>query len=192
MQQSRFFSFLLLFLFFLIFVSCDTEDPFRIDPPDFSTVPEPFDTSGVEAITIEEGVRAYIHDEGYGPFSVTLRDQLNIFITLRTESGDIIYSTFSSDRVSPISVSMNVADGRNTAVHQSINNTPGGYTVLLTYTPGLKEGLLGMKVGEKRTIVVQPEMGYQNIPENSGNGDYTDSVLIYDIRISGISPTKSL
>lgn len=189
MQQSRFFSFSLLFLFFLIFISCDTEDPFRFEPPDLTTVPEPYDTSNVESVEIEEGVKAYIHDEGYGPFEITIRDQVQLFLTLRTESGEIIYSTFSSDRVDPIPISMSVADGTNIGVHQNINNQI--YTILLAYTPGFKKGLVGMRQGGKRTLVVSPEKGYKNIPTNSVNTDYKDSTLIYDIRVSQLAPTKS-
>lgn len=191
MQLSRISVLPLLLFLILAFVSCDTEDPFQFDPPDFSTVPQPYDTTSTESVTIGEGVKAYIHDEGYGEFQVTLRDQLSLFLTLRTESGEIIYSSFSSDRVNPVLVTMSVADGKRVSVHQTINNTPGFYTVLLTYTPGFREGLLGMQVGEKRTLVVEPEKGYKNIPQNSGNVDYTDSTLIYDIQISSISPTKS-
>lgn len=179
----------LLLILFVLFVSCDTEDPFQIDPPDFSTVPEPYDTSSVESVSLEDGVRAYIHDEGYGEFHVTLRDQVNVYLTLRTESGEIIYSTFSSDRASPEPISMSLADGKNPDIHVSINRQV--YTILLAYTPGFKEGLLGMRQGEQRTLVVSPEKGYKNIPTNNINEPYKESTLVFDILVSNIFPKKS-
>lgn len=188
MQQSRFFSFLLLFLFFLMFVSCDTEDPFRFEPPDFSTVPEPYDTSGVESVNISDGVKVYTHEEGYGSFQITLRDQVDVFLTLRTESDEVIYSTFSSDRVNPVPVTMRDADGKNINIHQEINRVQ--YTMWLAYTPGFKEALLGMRDGEKATLVIEPEKAYKNIPQNSVNSQYTESTLIYDIQISRIDFTQ--
>lgn len=191
MQQSRFLIFSLLLLLFLMLISCDTEDPFRVEPPDLSTVPQPYDTSTVESVQLSEGVKAYIHDEGHGPFEVTLRDQISVFLTLRTESGEIIYSTFSSERVDPLSITMSTVDGENTGIHQTVNQTPHNYTILVAYTPGFAEGLLGMRTGEKRTLVVSPEKGYENIPKNVVNQEHAESTLIYDVRISNISPTKN-
>ena len=191
MKLARFSVLPLLLSLLVLFISCDTEDPFSVDPPDFSTVPEPYDTSGVESIDISQGVKAYTHDEGYGQFHVTIRDQIEIFLTLRTQSGEIIYSTFSSDRANPISITMSLADGKNTGVHQSINQTPYNYTILLAYTPGFQEALLGMGEGERTTLVLSPEKAYKNIPQNSSNSQYSDSTLIYDIQISNISPKKN-
>lgn len=182
MVQSKLSALFIFFLLFTVFISCDTEDPFSIPPPDFSTVPEPYDTSGVESVDLREGVKAYIHEEGYGPFEVSPRDQVGLFMSLRTDEGDIIYSTFSSERTNPVTVSMSVA-GDTQQVFD--------YSIIMAYTPGLKIGLLGMKAGERRTIVVPPEQGYQDLPEGHTNYQYRDNTLIYDIRISGIGPTKS-
>lgn len=190
MIQSKFSILTLLSFLFILFISCDTEDPFNSPPPDFSTVPEPYDTSGVESVEISDGVKAYTHDEGYGQFQVTVRDQVDVFLTLRTQSGSVIYSTFSSDRTNPMAVSMGLADGKDIGVHQTINQTPHGYTILLAYTPGFEEALLGMREGEKTTLVIEPEKGYKNIPQNSMNSQYSDSTLIYDIQISQIDFTQ--
>jgi FKBP-type peptidyl-prolyl cis-trans isomerase len=65
------------------------------------------------------------------------------------------------------------------------------YTPAMTYTPGFKIGLLGMKEGERRTIVVPPEQAYQDLSENHPNYKYRNNTLIYDLRISAIGPTKS-
>lgn len=190
MTQSRFSILALLSLLFVLFISC-AENPVRFEPPDFSTVPEPYDTSGVESADISEGVKAFIHDEGYGQFQVTARDQVLVFLTLRTQSGEIIYSTYSSDRESPIAVTMGLADGKDLDIHRTINQPGGNYTILLAYTPGFQEALLGMREGEQRTLVISPEKGYKNIPSNVVNQSYKDSTLIYDFQIADLGPKKS-
>ncbi len=182
MKHSGLTFFILFLLTFAALVSCDTEDPFKIDPPDFSTVPEPYDTVNVESVDLRDGVRAYIHEEGYGPFEVTARDQVTLYITLRTDSGDIIYSSFASGRTEPQTISMNLVGSVQ---------SDSRYTILLSYTPGLEIGLLGMKDGEQRTIIVPPEQGYQDVPEGHANEDYKNSTLIYDVLISNIGPSKS-
>lgn len=182
MRFSRFSFLLISVFFFAIFISCDTEDPFSLPPPDFSTVPEPYDTSNVEFVDLTDGVRAYIHNDGYGPFEVTARDQVSIFLTLRTDTGDIIYSTFSSDRVNPLTIAMERA-----GTLQSVFD----YSILMAYTPGFKIGLLGMKEGERRTLVVPPSEAYEDLPNGHINEKYRDNTLIYDVQISRISPKKN-
>lgn len=173
--------FRLFFVSILLFslVSCDTEDPFSIPPPDFSTVPEAFDTTGVESVELREGVKAYILEEGYGPFQATTRDRVSVFMTLRTADGEIIYSTFANENTDPIPVTM-----RDAGITQNLFS----YSILLSYTPGLKIGLLGIKEGEQRTLVVPPEQGYGNVSSNNVNAQYREDTLIYDIRVSSINP----
>ncbi len=179
MQKSSLFSAaVVISILFLIFVSCGTEDRF-FAPPDFSTVPEPYNRGGVEPVSPEEGVDVYILEEGAGPFYLTNRDQATLFLTLRTDEDEIIYSTFSNGSQSPINVNMREA-GR----HQNLFQ----YSVLLAYTPGFKAGLLGMREGEQRTIVVSPEMGYGNVSSGSPNSVYRENTLYYDVRLSSIQP----
>ncbi|MEX2410663.1 MAG: hypothetical protein WD607_04705, partial [Candidatus Paceibacterota bacterium] len=61
---------------FIVIVSCNTNDPFEITPPDFDSVPPATSIAGIAPVQIEEGVTAYIHDEGSGEFFVTVRDQV--------------------------------------------------------------------------------------------------------------------
>lgn len=184
MQLSRISVLPILLFLFLLFVSCDTEDPFAFEPPDYSTVPEPYDTTNSESVDIRDGVKAYIHEEGYGPFEVNQRSVITVFLTLRTESGEVLYSTFANGQTSAFTVSIGNADGQGIVVQNP-------YNILVTYTPGFQQGLLGMKDGEKRTIVVSPEQGFQNIPRNSVSSQHLDETLIYDVRIASIGPTKS-
>lgn len=157
---------------FFILISCDTNDPFNIPPPDFSTVPDAYDISGLNPIEIEEGITAYIHEEGTGNPTVTIRDDLFLFITLRTLEGDIIYSTYNDNRTEPTSVRVS-----------NIELTPGvfNYSIQLAYTYGLRQGLLGMKEGEKRTLIVEPEQGFADLPDGTANSQYKESTLQYDL-----------
>ncbi|TVQ03899.1 MAG: hypothetical protein EA359_08200 [Balneolaceae bacterium] len=180
MQESVFKYLLLIIMLSVIGIACNTDDPFRIPPPDLTTVPEPFDLQNIEPMEIIPGVQVFIHEEGYGPFYVTARDEVWIYKTLRTDEGDIIYSTFSDGRVDPIPISMSIAGN-----YQNVFN----FTILLGYNPGFKAGMLGMREGEKRTIIVQPEQGFANIPSNSLNAAYRNNKLIYDIRVSRIEPS---
>ena len=159
--------------------ACETNDPFSIPPPDFSTVPDPTPISGIEPVTIEEGVIAYIHEEGSGPYFVTSRDDVLLYMTLRTDEGEIIYSTFANSRTEPVLLSV-----RESGVLQNVFQ----FSILQSFTPGLKAGLLGLKPGDKRTIEVAPEKGYRNAPSGSSTSVFRDNTLYYEIRISRIFP----
>lgn len=164
---------------FIVITSCSTSDPFEIPPPNFDSVPPAISTVGLTPFQIEEGVTAYVHDEGDGDFFVTVRDDIQAFITLRTDDGEIIYSSFQNDRDNPSIISLRFAgDFQNDFT----------YSVAQTYTPGLKVGLIGMQQGEFRTLVVSPEKGYKNIPTGTLMSQYRDNTLIYEIRITRIFP----
>lgn len=164
---------------FIVITSCNTSDPFEIPPPNFDSVPPAISTAGLTPFQIEEGVTAYVHDEGAGEFFVTVIDDIQAFITLRTDDGEIIYSSFQNDRDNPSIISLRFAgDFQNDFT----------YSVAQTYTPGLKIGLIGMQQGEFRTVVVSPEKGYKNIPSGTLMSQYRDNTLIYEIRITRIFP----
>lgn len=158
-------------------ISCDTSDPFSFPPPDFSTVPPAYDIDGLDPVEIEEGITAYIHEEGEGFGNVTIRDDILLFITVRTLDGDIIYSTYNDARVDPTTVRVG-----NIQLNPSVFN----YSIQLSYTFGLRQGLLGMKEGERRTLIVQPEQGYADLPDGAANSEYRESVLQYDLIVLDI------
>ena len=170
---------LLLIAFSILLLSCDTSDPFRIPPPDFSTVPEAYNIENVEPVTIEEGVDVYHLEEGFGPFFVTVRDEVAVFMTLRTDEGEVIFSTFANGNELAIPLSV-----RSSGTIQNVFQ----YSILLSYTPGLKAGILGMQQGEKRTIVVSPEKGFGTASSTNTNSEYSENTLIYDITVSSINP----
>jgi len=170
-------SFLIFAVSLFTITSCDTNDPFSFPEPDFSTVPDAYDIDGLEPIEVEEGITAYIHEEGDGFGTVTVRDDLLLFITVRTLEGDIIYSTYNDDRVEPTTVRVS---------NIQLNPSVFSYNIQLSYTAGLRQGLLRMKEGERRTLIVQPEQGYGDLPEGSANSEYTESVLQYDLIVLDI------
>lgn len=164
---------------FIVTVSCSTNDPFEIPPPNFDSVPSQASIAGIAPVLIEEGVTAYIHDEGNEEFYVTVRDEVQAYVTLRTDDGEIIYSSFQNNQEDPSTISMRFAgDFQNDFT----------YSVAQTFTPGLKSGLIGMQQGEFRTLVVSPEQGYKNIPSGSLMSQFRDNTLVYEIRISRIFP----
>ncbi len=168
---------LILSVSLLTVISCDTSDPFNFPPPDFSTVPAAYDIEGLDPIEIEEGITAYIHEEGDGFGTVTIRDDLLLFITVRTLEGDIIYSTYNDARVEPTTVRVS---------NIQLNPSVFSYNIQLAYTFGLRQGLLGMQEGERRTLIVQPEQGYGDLPDGAANSEYKESVLQYDLIVLDI------
>ncbi len=177
-------SILLIALFSLFIVSCNSDDPFDIPPPDFSTVPDAYEIENLPTQEIEPGVEKIIHEEGLTAFEVTARDEVSVFLTLRTEGGEIIYSSFANNNESPAGLSV-----RESGNIQNIVDIRQ-YSILIAYSPGLKSGLLGMKEGEKRTLIVSPEKGFGNAPSGLYISQFKDDTLIYDIKVSRIFPNK--
>lgn len=180
MQLKQTLSFLSIFSVLIFISSCDTTDPFQIPPPDFSTVPPAWDYTIVESIEIEPGLEAYILEESQNQFKVTQRDLVSMRFTLRAigenhgPDGEIIFSTFSNDNESPISVTVNSIN-LSTQIFR--------YSVALAFTPGFRKGIIGMREGEERTLIVQPEQGYADLPEGTVNSQYRESTLQYDIEL---------
>ncbi len=180
MQLKQTLSFLSLVSVLLFITSCDTTDPFQIPPPDFSTVPPAWDYTVVEGFDIEPGLTAYILEESQNQFRVTQRDLVSVRFTLRAigedhgPDGEIIFSTFNNDNTSPISISVNSIN-LSTQIFR--------YSVALAYTDGFRKGIIGMREGEERTLIVQPEQGYADLPEGSVNSQYRESTLQYDIEL---------
>lgn len=178
MHLQFFKTFAVLLLLSLSFGSCDTSDPFGPgEPPDYTPAPDRYDYSQVEPIEVEEGVQVYILEEGESDFpKVTARDVIQVSLTLRipdgsdfniggAQVGNIIYSTYQEGAEGPESVG--VIPGQ----FQSPPNIER-----FAYTSGLKKGLIGMKIGERRTILVSPEKGFG---ENTEQLQY--DVVLFDV-----------
>ena len=52
--------------------------------------------------------------------------------------------------------------------------------------PGFADGIIGMKVGEKRKIVIPSRLGYADFPPQ-GSGIPVNSVLVFEVTIVSIS-----
>jgi hypothetical protein len=138
--------------------ACDTSDPFSF-VDDFSMVPEPYDTVGVEREIRNNGLIIYTQNPGTGNFAITERDRVFLFYTMRKSDGTIIQSTYANGRVMP-------------------NEFVMGNTIR-----GFREGLVGLKEGGMRTLVIPPALGYGNDPRHALSRD----TLFYDVLIDIIA-----
>jgi len=153
--------FILLILMTTFAASCGSDsNPFNIEPPDLTTVPPPVDTTGAEMVELADSLVFFRVRPGEGEFSVVNRDNIRRHFTLRSSDGEVIRSSY--------------ADG---------NTTPRVASVQASETEGLRRGLLGMKEGEIRVIVVPPPLGFENIPVTSINFQFREDTLIYEVEL---------
>lgn len=146
---------------FIITGCDDPTNPFFRET-DFSTVPDPIDYSNADPVEMENGIVYYIVEEGTteNNFTVQSRDALQIFMTLRVPDGKILQSTYANNRTDPENIAVS-----------SMN------------TRGLQEGVIGMKEGETRVLIVPPELGFTNISSSSQLYQYRDDPLIYEVEL---------
>ncbi|MAO64594.1 MAG: hypothetical protein CL666_06315 [Balneola sp.] len=152
----------------LFLLSCDdSNNPRRID---YSTVPDPFSIAGAEKVTTQSGLEYYIVEEGICPSgdedicTVNPRDQIDIFFTKRVKD--------DPDRI----ISSSYVNGVQTPVPASV----GGGRVITE--AGFKEGVIGMKAGEKRVLILPPDLAYGNNPNNQ----YSDQTIWIDVELDEI------
>lgn len=167
-----------LLLISIVFIGCEDDFP-TIPEPTFDNVPEAMDISNTEGEEIIEGLTKFVVVEGQGPDRVTKLDELSIFLTLRTEGGTIIYSSFQNNRTDPVNITVGNIN--------MVNNPQfDGFGQQRAYSSGLQNGLIGMRQGEDRVLIVGPEQGFGNIPNGLLNTQYRDSTLRYDITLQRI------
>lgn len=155
---QRLLPFLFLILFTVSFTACDDDDPFEID---YSDAPPPFDIENAERTETESGLIYYVVEEGGGAFEVESRDRVSVYYTGRRESnGEIFDSSY-----------------RNGSQAASTFNSLGNLI------EGFREGLIGMKEGEKRVLIIPPELGYGN----SESSNLSDETLRFDIELAAIN-----
>ncbi|MBD3615927.1 MAG: FKBP-type peptidyl-prolyl cis-trans isomerase [Gracilimonas sp.] len=139
------------------FSSCDEDNPFEVD---YSSAPEPFNIDNATRVESETGLIYYIVEEGSGAFEVDRRDQVRVYYTgRRYESGDIFDSSYRNGNPSP-------------ATFNSLGNLISGF----------REGLIGMKEGGKRVLIIPPELAYGNSP----NSNLKNDTLRFDIELAEI------
>ncbi|MTI87985.1 MAG: hypothetical protein FH748_08460 [Balneolaceae bacterium] len=127
-----------LFVFCLILVSCNEEDPFKID---YSLVPDPFSLEGATKVETDSGLIYYKVKEGSGQYGVVFRDFITVYYTLRSSEGTIIKSSYINLNSQPVTASVSPTGNSSVFLHE-----------------GIQEGVLGMKNGGKRVLFVPPEL----------------------------------
>lgn len=163
----------------LLVQSC-ADNPYDID---FKASPDPFDTtSAVRNFTLPNGTRVYVIEEGGGPFEVVSRDAINIRFTARIPNGKIFDGSYDNRGVADQPRTF-----RNLLPTSKRVQTAYGTSVVDPLVEGLRKGLLGMKEGEQRTIVVPPEMGYTTEDYRQYGVKIGRKTLIYDVELVSIS-----
>lgn len=133
--------------------------------PDYSTVPAPYDTVGAARTKTSDGLVYYDIEKGYGPFQVVANDQVTIEYTGRKKiNGKIFDSTYQKG-------------GSPYTVYVAGVNSSGGFTLVR----GFREGLVGMKVGGERTLVIPPALGY-----GGTTSTLAKDTLVFDIKLDAI------
>lgn len=168
----------LLFSVLLLFQACD-DDNTGPTAPDFSSAPDPYDLSEADtSYTIEGDVEIYIIEEGDCPggdedfCTVNSRDQISLKYTGRILDDETIFeTTYANDNTEPVVIS---------------NLTSNPTDQQAAQVEGFRQGLLGMKEGEKRVIIVPPSMGYDDSNPGVNGMDLRDETLRYDVELMGI------
>lgn len=161
-----------------LFQACDDNNNVPT-APDYSNAPEPYDLANADtSYTIDGDVEIYIIEEGVCPSeeeefcTVTERDQISLKYTGRILDDETIFeTTYANDNDDPVIIS-NLTS--NPTERQSAQ------------VEGFRKGLLGMKAGEKRVIIVPPSMGYDDSNPGVNGMDLRDETLRYDVELISI------
>lgn len=159
---------------------CTTDSGFTLQEPTFDSVPASFDTGQAEEETVIDGITKFTVDEGRGEDRVVIRDQVAMYLTLRSMDGTIIYSSYQNNNESPIQASI------QTILTPRPPNTVRSFSFDRARTDGLRKGMIGMREGEKRVIIVPPAQGFEPIGSGSINDPYREDTLRYDVELNFI------
>ncbi len=155
MRLNKFKAFTLVTTFFLFAISCgDGSNPYFFED-DFTTVPEPYSYDGINPDTSDTGLITYKLENGNGPFTVNILDEVLVYYSGRKTDGEVFDSSFKN--------------GSTSSTQLTVTNVIEGF----------KEGLIGMKEGEKKVLVIPPSLGYGNSAGNTLQND----TLIFDIHL---------
>lgn len=163
-----------------ILSGCSTDSGFTFQEPTFDNVPVPFETGQSEEEPVVDGITKFTVEEGNRVDQVVIRDQVAMYVTLRAEDGTIIYSSYQNGNTSPINANIqNIVTPRPPDIVRS-------FTFDRARTDGLRKGLIGMRRGEKRVIIVPPSQGFEPIGSGSINDQYRENTLRYDVELDRI------
>lgn len=143
-------------LMLLFTLSCAGDNPYFFQD-DFSDVPAAFSTVGITPDTTETGLIVYTLAEGNAQIEVGRRDIVKVFYTGRKTNGEIFDSSFKN--------------GQTTASQFTVANVIDGFT----------EGLLGMKEGGKKVLVIPPNLAYEGTTNT-----LREDTLVFDIELETI------
>lgn len=177
--------FVILFLGAFFIQSCEDNNTFELN---FDDAPPPLDTSqAMRDTTIAGGTTIYFFEEGHGPFKVVSKDRIVVEITGRTKEGRIFDSSFNNRSAIDQRQLANLTPNSNPVLGPN-----GQQSSVPPLIEGLRKGLLGMKEGEIRTIVIPPEMGYNQqyinkVGQVGKNGfDLREQTITYDVKLIAI------
>lgn len=146
--------------------------------PDYSEAPAPFDTTqyvSKKTINDEEGhVTIYIIQEGGSRDSVIYRDEISVKYTGRTTDGEIFESTYRDGSEAPRTLQ------NLTPEQKQVGNNRNPVSPLID---GFRMGLLGMREGEKRTIVIPPSLGYGETEDGERASRLQNETLVFDVEL---------
>ncbi|MEX0894827.1 MAG: FKBP-type peptidyl-prolyl cis-trans isomerase [Balneolaceae bacterium] len=152
-------------VFLFLYAGCDDSTGPRFVEPDYSTVPEMADTSNAEKVELDDGLTYYVIEEGGGQAKVVSRDAITMYVTLRRSNGEVLSSTYANSRTTPQS------------------ETVDRYTD----AKGFKLGVLGMKEGEHRIIVIPPSLGFTG----TTNAEVRNDTITYEVELVRILDQNS-
>lgn len=136
--------------------SCDENNPFKVD---YSSAPEPFNIDNATKVESETGLIYYIIEEGAGFEVDNSRDRVAIYYTgRRLESGQIFDSSYRNGSQFPSNLRLS------------------------ELIPGFQEGLIGMKEGGKRVLIIPPDLAYGNSP----NSNLKNDTLRFDVELDEV------
>lgn len=169
LNKASVFQFVLVFCTFLVLSNCSDDPPTgpTFDPP------PPYDLSTADSsYTTDDGLQVYIIEEGYSPFMVTPRDQINVRYTGRTMDGRVFDSTYQGVLTSGVLRNL-----------RSVPPASGGGSVLVD---GFRRGVIGMREGEKRTLIFPPSLGYGDATRGTSGYSLRNDTLRFDVEIVSI------
>lgn len=178
MKISSLISIIFAALTLIIVSGCSTDSGFSIQEPTFDSVPDPYETAGVDEETVVDGITKLTVEEGIGVDRVVIRDQISMYITLRAEDGTIIFSSYQNNSTSPVQASIQNITSPTRPIRS--------FSFDRARTEGLRKGLIGMKEGEKRVIFVPPSQGFESVFSGSINEPYREDTLRYDVELDFI------
>lgn len=176
-KKSTFLSLLPVLSLIMLIQACG-DGPSYYRQPEL-TPPDPFDTTqAISDSTTEDGLTIYFIEEGDGQpdKKVEARDEVYIRYTGRTEDGEAFDSSYRDSSQNP-TLFRNLTPVPKTS--------PNGQQIS-PLVEGFRQGLIGMIEGEKRTLIIPPELGYGDPNQNYSGGDLEDETLRFDVELVAI------